>query len=236
MASALARAALERRSPGRHARPCPSSRGGRAGSSPTSLGWTWSATAPLTTRRPAIARWSSCPSPSPPATPRAGWSSRTASRPRQHGQGAPRRRDRLHPRAGGGRAPRARGAPSRQRRVRTRTTCSWPATTPVSKAAPSSTFPAASCLRRRSCSRRSSPRTETELHRRTVIVLEEGAEAEVWEQYVSGSDELDAVFNVVSELVIGDNARLRYVCAQDLSRTQLDLRNSARRGRSRRPA
>ena len=58
---------------------------------------------------------------------------------------------------------------------------------------------------------------ETELHRRTVIVLEEGAEAEVWEQYVSGSDDLDAVFNVVSELVVGDNARLRYVCAQDLS-------------------
>jgi Fe-S cluster assembly protein SufD len=57
----------------------------------------------------------------------------------------------------------------------------------------------------------------TELHRRTVIVLDEGAQAEVWEQYVSGSDELDAVFNVVSELVIGDNARLRYVCAQDLS-------------------
>jgi Fe-S cluster assembly protein SufD len=58
---------------------------------------------------------------------------------------------------------------------------------------------------------------DTELHRRTVIVLEEGAEAEVWEQYVSGSDDLDAVFNVVSELVVGDNARLRYVCAQDLS-------------------
>ncbi|MGH2868983.1 MAG: Fe-S cluster assembly protein SufD [Solirubrobacteraceae bacterium] len=58
---------------------------------------------------------------------------------------------------------------------------------------------------------------DTELHRRTVIVLEEGAEAEVWEQYVSGSDDLDAVFNVVSELVIGDNARLRYVCGQDLS-------------------
>ncbi|MGI9183753.1 MAG: Fe-S cluster assembly protein SufD [Solirubrobacteraceae bacterium] len=58
---------------------------------------------------------------------------------------------------------------------------------------------------------------DTELHRRTMIVLEAGAEAEVWEQYVSGADDLDAVFNVVSELVIGDNARLRYVCAQDLS-------------------
>jgi Fe-S cluster assembly protein SufD len=58
---------------------------------------------------------------------------------------------------------------------------------------------------------------ETELRRRTLIVLEEGAEAEVWEQYVSASDDLDAVFNVVSELVVGDNARLRYVCGQDLS-------------------
>jgi Fe-S cluster assembly protein SufD len=57
----------------------------------------------------------------------------------------------------------------------------------------------------------------SELHRRTLIVLEEGAQAEVWEQYVSGSDELDAVLNVVSELVVGDAANLRYVCAQDLS-------------------
>jgi Fe-S cluster assembly protein SufD len=57
----------------------------------------------------------------------------------------------------------------------------------------------------------------TELDRRTLIVLEEGAQAEVWEQYVSGSDDLDAVFNVVTELVVGDSARLRYVCGQDLS-------------------
>ncbi|MEA2213292.1 MAG: Fe-S cluster assembly protein SufD [Solirubrobacteraceae bacterium] len=59
--------------------------------------------------------------------------------------------------------------------------------------------------------------TGSELHRRTVIVLEEGAEAAVWEQYVSGADDLDAVLNVVSELVVGDAANLRYVCAQDLS-------------------
>ncbi len=57
----------------------------------------------------------------------------------------------------------------------------------------------------------------TELARRTLIVLEEGAQAEVWEQYVSGSNDLDAVFNVVGELVVGDNARLRYVCGQNLS-------------------
>jgi Fe-S cluster assembly protein SufD len=57
----------------------------------------------------------------------------------------------------------------------------------------------------------------TELDRRTLIVLEAGAQAEVWEQYLSGSDDLDAVFNVVTELVVGDGARLRYVCGQALS-------------------
>ena len=57
----------------------------------------------------------------------------------------------------------------------------------------------------------------TELHRRTLIVLDEGAQAEVWEQYLSGADELDGVFNTVVELVVGDNARLRYVCGQSLS-------------------
>jgi Fe-S cluster assembly protein SufD len=57
----------------------------------------------------------------------------------------------------------------------------------------------------------------TELHRRTLIVLDEGAQAEVWEQYLSGADDLDCVFNTVVELVVGDNARLRYVCGQSLS-------------------
>jgi Fe-S cluster assembly protein SufD len=57
----------------------------------------------------------------------------------------------------------------------------------------------------------------TELHRRTLIVLDEGAQAEVWEQYLSGADDLDGVFNTVVELVVGDNARLRYVCGQSLS-------------------
>ena len=55
------------------------------------------------------------------------------------------------------------------------------------------------------------------LNRRTLIVLEEGAQAEVWEQFTSGSDDLDGVFNVVTELVLGDNAHLRYVCGQSLS-------------------
>ena len=57
----------------------------------------------------------------------------------------------------------------------------------------------------------------TLVNRRTLIVLEEGAQAEVWEQYQSGAPDLDGVLNVVSELVVGDNARLRYVCGQDLS-------------------
>jgi Fe-S cluster assembly protein SufD len=57
----------------------------------------------------------------------------------------------------------------------------------------------------------------TELHRRTLIVLEESAQAEVWEQHLSASDNVEGVFNTVVELVVGDNAHLRYVCGQDLS-------------------
>ncbi len=57
----------------------------------------------------------------------------------------------------------------------------------------------------------------TELHRRTLVVLDEGAQAEVWEQYLSASADLEGVFNTVLELVVGDNARLRFVGGQDLS-------------------
>jgi Fe-S cluster assembly protein SufD len=60
-------------------------------------------------------------------------------------------------------------------------------------------------------------RTGTLLNRRTLIVLEEGAQAEVWEQFTSGAEDLDGVFNVVTELVLSDNAHLRYVCGQALS-------------------
>ena len=55
------------------------------------------------------------------------------------------------------------------------------------------------------------------LNWRTLIVLEEGAEAEVWERYVSADDEVDAMFNGVTELVVGAGASLRFVCGQDLS-------------------
>ena len=57
----------------------------------------------------------------------------------------------------------------------------------------------------------------TALQRRVLIVLEEGAEAEVWEQYLSGDEESETLLNTVVELVVGQNARLRYVCAQDLN-------------------
>ncbi|HLM50485.1 MAG TPA: Fe-S cluster assembly protein SufD [Solirubrobacteraceae bacterium] len=48
---------------------------------------------------------------------------------------------------------------------------------------------------------------------RALIVLEEGAQAEVWEQYLGSHDGL---FNAVVELVVGPAANLRYVCAQGL--------------------
>jgi Fe-S cluster assembly protein SufD len=57
----------------------------------------------------------------------------------------------------------------------------------------------------------------TELDRRMLVVLDEGAEAEVWEQQLSGEDELDAIFNAVVEMSVGDGARLRFVCGQALS-------------------
>jgi Fe-S cluster assembly protein SufD len=57
----------------------------------------------------------------------------------------------------------------------------------------------------------------TLVNQRTRIVLEEGAQAEVWEQFLSASDQLDGIFNITTELVVGDAARLRYVCGQGLS-------------------
>ena len=57
----------------------------------------------------------------------------------------------------------------------------------------------------------------TALQRRVLIVLEEGAEAEVWEQYQSGDEETETLLNTVVEMVVGQNARLRYVCGQDLN-------------------
>ncbi|HXV05838.1 MAG TPA: Fe-S cluster assembly protein SufD [Solirubrobacterales bacterium] len=52
---------------------------------------------------------------------------------------------------------------------------------------------------------------------RTLIVLEEGAEAEVWEHCSSAGDETDALLNSVVELHVGQGATLRYVSTQDVS-------------------
>jgi Fe-S cluster assembly protein SufD len=52
---------------------------------------------------------------------------------------------------------------------------------------------------------------------RTLVVLEEGAEAEVWEHWSSPSDDVDALLNSVVELRVGQAATLRYVNTQDIS-------------------
>jgi Fe-S cluster assembly protein SufD len=58
---------------------------------------------------------------------------------------------------------------------------------------------------------------ETAMHWRTLIVVDEGAEAEVWEQYLSSGPATGGLFNGVVELVVADGATLRYVCGQGLS-------------------
>jgi Fe-S cluster assembly protein SufD len=52
---------------------------------------------------------------------------------------------------------------------------------------------------------------------RTLVVLEEGAEAEVWEHWSSPDDDVDALLNSVVELSVGQAATLRYVNTQDIS-------------------
>ena len=52
---------------------------------------------------------------------------------------------------------------------------------------------------------------------RTLVVLEEGAEAEVWEHCSSAADDTDALLNSVVELYVGQAAALRYVSTQDIS-------------------
>ncbi len=55
------------------------------------------------------------------------------------------------------------------------------------------------------------------IEHRTLIVIEDGAQAEVWEQWLSPDDQGDGVFNSVVELAVGSGARLRYINAQALS-------------------
>jgi Fe-S cluster assembly protein SufD len=51
---------------------------------------------------------------------------------------------------------------------------------------------------------------------RSLIVLEEGAEAEVWEQWLATDHDRAGLFNTVTELHVGPAANLRYVSAQGL--------------------
>jgi len=57
----------------------------------------------------------------------------------------------------------------------------------------------------------------TELSRRTLIIIEDGAQAEIWEQALSADSELEGLFNTVIEVVVGDGAHLRFIAGQDLS-------------------
>jgi Fe-S cluster assembly protein SufD len=57
----------------------------------------------------------------------------------------------------------------------------------------------------------------TAVNWRTLVVLEDGAEAEVWEHWSSPGDEVDAILNSVVELSVGQGATLRYVNTQDIS-------------------
>ena len=56
------------------------------------------------------------------------------------------------------------------------------------------------------------------LHTRVLVVLEEGAQAEVWEQTLS---DVPGLVTTVVELVVGQNAHLRFVSAQDLDEKAL---------------
>jgi Fe-S cluster assembly protein SufD len=52
---------------------------------------------------------------------------------------------------------------------------------------------------------------------RSLIVVEEGAEVTIGEQYLSATDDLDGYFNPVSEVIVGEGASVGYLCVQDLS-------------------
>jgi Fe-S cluster assembly protein SufD len=51
---------------------------------------------------------------------------------------------------------------------------------------------------------------------RTLIVLEESAQAEVWEQWLATDHDRAGLFNTVTEIWVGPGANLRYVSAQGL--------------------
>jgi Fe-S cluster assembly protein SufD len=51
---------------------------------------------------------------------------------------------------------------------------------------------------------------------RTLVVIEEGAQAEVWEQWLATDHDRAGLFNTVTEIWVGPGANLRYVTAQGL--------------------
>jgi Fe-S cluster assembly protein SufD len=55
------------------------------------------------------------------------------------------------------------------------------------------------------------------IHWRSLIVVEEGAELTLAEQWASSADDLEGYFNPVTELIVGDGANVEYLCVQDLS-------------------
>jgi Fe-S cluster assembly protein SufD len=55
------------------------------------------------------------------------------------------------------------------------------------------------------------------LHWRLLVVLEEGAEASVWHESLSADEDAEGLANGVVELVVGPNARLRFVDHQALA-------------------
>jgi Fe-S cluster assembly protein SufD len=52
---------------------------------------------------------------------------------------------------------------------------------------------------------------------RSLVVVEREAELTVAEQFLSSDAELEGYFNPVSEIVVGEGAKVRYLCVQDLS-------------------
>jgi Fe-S cluster assembly protein SufD len=67
---------------------------------------------------------------------------------------------------------------------------------------------------------------------RTLVVVEEGAELVLAEQFVSADSQLEAYFNPVTEIVVGDGASVQYLCVQDLSKRSWVIGNQrARVGR-----
>lgn len=58
---------------------------------------------------------------------------------------------------------------------------------------------------------------ESALSYRTLIILEEAAQAEIWEQWLTAEGLEGTIFNTVTEIFVGPAANLRYVNAQNLT-------------------